>query len=79
VQGLEEASFNDTIVEIEDVVDLSCPHDQLVQVLEEASFKDTISEIEDDVVDLSCPLACRLLGIESSSSREKIVKSDSKL
>jgi hypothetical protein len=27
---MEEASFNDTIGEIEDVVDLSCPHDQRV-------------------------------------------------
>jgi hypothetical protein len=62
---VEKASFNDTIGETEDVVDLSYPYDQLTQGLEEASFNDTISQIE-VVVDLSCPLACRLLGIESS-------------
>jgi hypothetical protein len=41
---MEEASFNDTIGEIEDVVDLSCPHDQRVILVNSINMYVVIDE-----------------------------------
>jgi hypothetical protein len=42
--NLEEASFNDTINEIEDVVDLGCPHDQSVISVNSINMYTVINE-----------------------------------